>query len=29
MEGTGLGEIIDALVTQRQAELLSDFENNA
>jgi peptide chain release factor 1 len=29
MEGTGLGEIIDALVTQRQAELLADFENNA
>jgi peptide chain release factor 1 len=29
MEGTGLGEIIDALVTQRQAELLSDFENHA
>jgi peptide chain release factor 1 len=29
MEGPGLGEIIDALVTQRQAELLSDFENNA
>jgi peptide chain release factor 1 len=29
MDGTGLGEIIDALVTQRQAELLADFENNA
>jgi peptide chain release factor 1 len=29
MEGTGLGEIIDALVTRRQAELLADFENNA
>ncbi|MBA4130443.1 MAG: peptide chain release factor 1 [Hyphomicrobium sp.] len=29
MDGTGLAEIIDALVTQRQAELLSDFENNA
>jgi peptide chain release factor 1 len=28
MDGTGLGEIIDALVTQRQAELLADFENN-
>jgi peptide chain release factor 1 len=28
MEGAGLGEIIDALVTQRQAELLADFENN-
>ncbi len=29
MDGTGLGEIIDALVTQHQAELLADFENNA
>ncbi len=29
MDGTGLGEIIDALVTQRQAELLADFENHA
>ncbi len=28
MEGAGLEEIIDALVTQRQAELLADFENN-
>ena len=28
MEGTGLGELIDALVTQHQAELLADFENN-
>lgn len=27
MDGTGLGEIIDALVTHRQAELLADFEN--
>jgi peptide chain release factor 1 len=29
MDGTGLGEIVDALVTQHQAELLADFENNA
>ena len=28
MEGAGLAEIIDALVTQHQAELLADFENN-
>ena len=28
MDGTGLGEIIDALVTHRQAELLADFEND-
>jgi peptide chain release factor 1 len=29
MDGTGLGEIIDALVTEHQAELLAEFENNA
>lgn len=29
MDGTGLGEIIDALVTERQAEMLADFENGA
>jgi peptide chain release factor 1 len=29
MDGTGLGEIVDALVTQHQAELLADFESNA